>query len=70
MTANRKRKYLRRRAKLLAKGHTVVSWAEQQGYHPQTVYSALKGARNGVLSNKIRTEIDEFIKSKSTAAAL
>jgi gp16 family phage-associated protein len=55
------KEYQTLRRLLLEKGWTIASWARENGYPPSSVYDALKGHRNGVLSTAIRRQVKEVV---------
>ena len=50
------------RAALIARGFTVSEWARQQGYHPSTVFEAIRGNRHGALSKEILRKLERLVK--------
>lgn len=58
MTANQSYKRLKR--KLLERGWNLRQFAIRNGYKVATVYDAARGSREGVLSVKIRRELEEL----------
>lgn len=52
-------RYKTLRAKLIARGFTLRSFAQHHGYAYPTVYCAARGSRNGVKSVSILTHLEE-----------
>lgn len=47
--------------RLIDQGQTLHSWARSKGYPPSTVYAAVHGTREGVVSVRIRRELEAAI---------
>jgi hypothetical protein len=55
-------KYISLRSALLARGHTISSFARIHGINKQTAYCAAKGMRNGVKSAAFRRKLEDFVR--------
>lgn len=51
--------YRELRAQLIRRGYTLRTFAQRFGFNEQTVYSAAKGLRHGVMSVRIRAKLEE-----------
>ncbi len=54
-------KYQTLRSRLLDRGFTLRKFALKRGYNVQTVYDAARGDRNGIISKRIRKELEGII---------
>jgi hypothetical protein len=56
------KKFVRRvKVALVKRDQTLAGWARENGYQKNTVHQAVRGLRNGKLSQLIRTQLEDLI---------
>ena len=57
---SRRRTAAEYRGELVKRGFSISSWSRENGYHPSTVFEAIRGTRHGARSQEIIRKLNQL----------